>query len=287
MTIIVACKFWKAVGVIADCRVSYLPKYSEVDDYLQKLYQIDNRLVMGFAGPLQGAYEVMKLVRKNLQSYPKPRIADNFRRDVQRWIQYRYRELDEPDRRDLSFIVSTVEPTREMKTRWLSSDERGKIHPSSKPSWFPFIPEWKINVFIPSQSDPTKLVSQESRFIRVIGVKKEDRLAIEGTITRHYGFSFKRPDLQMQVILDFLMNQVKERQIRTVGGLLQGALLNERGIQWIGYAGSEVILEFGENRFVQRNTRTGQTQPLLSIWEWAKNKPPPGSFGAFEDLNIF
>ena len=80
MTVVIACKFWKALAVIADCRVCYQPPYLEVDDYLQKLYQIGDRLVIGFAGPLEGAHRVMDLVRKNAPSYPKPPIADNLRR---------------------------------------------------------------------------------------------------------------------------------------------------------------------------------------------------------------
>jgi 20S proteasome alpha/beta subunit len=77
MTIVMAYRTWKSVAVIADCRVSYNPPYEDVDDYLQKLYQIGTRLVIGFAGPLQGAYQIMELVRANARSYSKPPVAEN------------------------------------------------------------------------------------------------------------------------------------------------------------------------------------------------------------------
>ena len=46
-----------------------MPPYEEVNDYLQKLYQIGDRLVLGFSGPLKEAYEVMELVGENMRSY--------------------------------------------------------------------------------------------------------------------------------------------------------------------------------------------------------------------------
>jgi hypothetical protein len=286
MTVVVACKLWKAVAVIADCRVSYLPPCEEVDDYLQKLYQIGNRLVMGFAGPLQGAYKVMELVQENARSYSKPATADNLQRDVERWVRHRYRELDEPDRKGLSFVLATVEPKREKQAKWFSSDSQGNVEPSSKPSWFPFVPEWKTIALRPSQSEPAELVREERRFAKVIGVQEEDREAIEETLSESYRFAFKQPALQMQAILGFLKAKLMERQVKGVGGLFQGALLSENGIQWVGYAGKDVVLEFAEQRFVQRNTRTGHTLPLMTIWEWAESRPAPGSFGVFEDVDL-
>jgi len=240
---VIACKFWKTVAVIADCRVSYSPPYKEVDDYLQKLYQIGDRLVLGFAGPLQGAHKIVELVRDNAWSYSKPPIASNLQTDVERWIQHRYRELNEAERKNLSFILATVEPKREKRSRWLSSDGQGNIKPSSKPSWFPYVPEWKTIALRPSRSRPTELVREERQFAKIIGVQGDDRKAVEKTLMECYGFAFKQPTLQMQAILGFLKFQLMTRQVKRVGGLFQCALLSESGIQWLGYAGENVVLE--------------------------------------------
>jgi hypothetical protein len=286
MTIVTACKLWKAVAVIADCRVSYSPPYEEVDDYLQKLYQIGDRLVMGFAGPLPGAYKVMKLVRRNTRCYSKPAIADNLQRDVERWVRYAYRTLDKLEREGLSFVFATVEPKREKRAEWFSSDAEGNAQPSSKPSWFPFVPDWKTTVLRPSRSEPAELVIEEKGFAKVIGVGGEDRKAVEKIILGAYGFAPKQPALQIQMIMSFLKYGLMARQVKTVGGLFQCALLSESGIDWVGYAGGSVVLAFVEGRFVQRNTETGETQPLMTIWEWADDRPLPGSFGAFEDADL-
>lgn len=286
MTLIVACRFWKAVAVIADCRVSYAPPYEEVDDCLQKLYQIDDRLVLGFAGPLEGAQKIMKLVRRNTQGYSKPPIADNLQRDVERWIRRRYRELPEPHRENLSFVLATVEPGREKRSRWFWSDGQGNVEPSSKPSWFPYVPEWKTIALKPIASKPGELRREEKQLAKIIGVSGKDRKTVERTISECYGFAFKWPDRQIQVVLGFLMSRLMTSQVATIGGLFQCALLSEKGIQWLGYVGEEVVLEFAGGRFVQRNALTGQTLRLMTIWEWGESRPAPGSFGSFEDPGL-
>jgi hypothetical protein len=283
MTVVIACQLFPAIAVVADCRVSYPPPYEEVDDCLQKLYQIEDRLVMGFAGPLKGAYKIMALVRDNVQSYSKPPIADNLQRDAERWIRHKYREIDEPDRKGLSFILATVEPRREQPGNWFLLDEHGNLKPSSRPSWWPFLPEWKIIALRPSQSEPTKLVREEGLFAKIIGVNDENRKIIEEVLVEIYQSASEQPALQMLRLLDILQSKVMARQIKRVGGLLQGALLSENGIEWFSYVGDNVALEFVKDRFVQRNTQTGQTLPLMTIWEWEESQPAPGSFGGFED----
>lgn len=282
MTVVIACKFWKAVAVIADCRVSYLPPYQEVDDCLQKIYQIGDRLVLGFSGPLQGAYEVMALVEKNAQEYSRTPIADNLQSDVERWIRYKYRTLDERDRRDLSFVLATIEPKREKHSSWFNVDGRE----GSKPKWFPFIPEWKTMTLKPSRKDPGELAKDEWQFAKIIGIKGDDRKAVERVLTSHYGFAANQPVQQAQAIMGLLKFALMRRQVKTVGGLFQCALLSENGIRWLGYGGENVILEFVQDRFVQHNTVTGETAPLMSIREWAKTRPKPGSFGPFEDPGL-
>jgi hypothetical protein len=282
MTLIVALKYWKTVAVIADCRVSYEPPYDEVDDYLQKIYQIGDRVVMGFSGPLQGAYEVMDLVRVNVRRYSSSPVADKLRQDLEGWIRCKYRALDAADRKRLSFMIATVEPKREKHSRWISPNGQEK----EKPSWFPYVPEWSILILKPSTSRPGELDREQETFVKIIGIAEENRKAVEKVLMDTYGFSFKQPKLQMMVVMGFLKAEVIKRKIRRVGGLFQCALLNEKGIQWLGYAGQNVVLELKQGRFVQTNIRTGETIPLMTIWEWAEKKPAPGSFGSFEDLDM-
>jgi hypothetical protein len=54
MTVVIACWFLKTAAIFADCRVSDINKTTKsVDDNLQKIYQIDKRMILGFSGPYQ------------------------------------------------------------------------------------------------------------------------------------------------------------------------------------------------------------------------------------------
>jgi hypothetical protein len=280
MTIVIAYNCLKTVTVIADCRVSYEPPYEQVDDCLQKLYQIHDRLILGFAGPLQGAYEVMRLVRENARNYSRRPIADNLQRDVERWIRHRYKELDAQDRKNLAFMIATIEPQREKRSKWYRDGKE-----ASKPQWFPYVPEWKIFALRPSGKRPSELIKEERHLIKVIGVTGENRTAVKDIVQKFYGFASNQPRLQVQALMHFLKLELTRRQVKAVGGLLQSALLSEQGIEWSGYVSENVILELVQGRFVQRNLVTKKTLPLMTIWEWAELKPSPGSLGAFENVD--
>lgn len=221
----------------------------------------------------------MQLVRENAKAYSHRLTADNLQKDVVRWIKYRYRKLDAQHRKNLSFVIATIEPNREKRSKWYRD---GKEIP--KPKWFPYVPEWSTLVLKPSR--PGELTEEKRPFVKIIGVTGENRAAVKQIVEEHYGFAFEQPELQMQTIMSFLKLELMRRQIKTVGGLFQSALLSEQGIQWLGYAGENVVLEPVQGRFVQRNVITGETLPLMTIWEWAKLRPPPGTFGAFEDPDL-
>lgn len=281
MTVVIAYKSWRAVAVIADCRISYEPPYEEVDDCLQKLYYIHDRLVMGFTGPLQGAYEVMQLVRENALNYSRHLAADRLQADVERWIRHKYQELDAQDRKNLSFVIATIEPRREKRSRWYRNKQE-----IAKPEWFPYVPEWRTLVLRPSDRGSEELVKESRGFVKVVGIGRDDRVAVRQVVEKLYSFAFKQPELQMQAVMGAIKFELMSRHVRGVGGLFQSALLHEKGIQWVGYGGSGCVLEPVQGRFVQRNAVTGEALPLMSIWEWAKLRPSPGSLGAFEDPGL-
>ena len=101
-----------------------------------------------------------------------------------------------------------------------------------------------------------------------------------------YGFTANEPTTQLKVVMQALKYELMARQVKEVGGLFQCALLNEKGVQRLGYSAPSVILEPREGRFIQRNTVTGDELPLMSIWEWAEERPKPGEFGTFEDPGL-
>jgi hypothetical protein len=293
MTVVIACHYLKLIAVFADCRVSYQCT-NTVDDNLQKIYQIGTKMVLGFSGPLQGAYQVIQAVRRNARTYSKRPIASNLQRDVERWIRREYREIRQPEhRKDLSFILATVEPSREARSTYRRRLSNGTEIEIPKPEWLPSAPELSTIVLKPSRSAPNKLLKEEKGLFKIIGVQDETCDAIRHTLEDSYGFAFKQPRLQAQAVVDWLMATLMDRDLIKVGGLFQCALLGTDGIQWLRYRlpskYGDVSLDVVEDHFVQRDHVTGKTVPLRAIWEWCDGwarSHLPGDSGVFEDRGL-
>ena len=89
------------------------------------------------------------------------------------------------------------------------------------------------------------------------------------------------------------MVTLMERDVSTVGGLFQCALLGADGVQWLTYglpsSYGDVALGIAEGHYVQRDNVTGRTVPLKAIWEWWEESQAtfsPGSSGVFEDPGL-
>ena len=285
MTVVVACWFLKSVAVIADCRVSYVPT-GVVDDNLQKIYQIGERAVLGFSGPLPGAYQVVELVRRNMRGYSKRPVASNLRMDVERWIRYEYRKIRPPEnRKNLGFLLATVEPRRKARSRWVTPE--GKERP--EPRGFPWRPEFHMLVLKPSQSRPGELVKEEKGLIKILGIRDEEHCsAIEGAVQSLYDMASRYPREGARMVANALQSVLMKRQVPWVGGLFQCALLSAKGIEWLGHGFGDVALDFANGRYVQRNTSTGRAVPLRAIWEWWEGLQASrlGGVGAFEDPDL-
>jgi hypothetical protein len=289
MTIVLACKFLKTIVMISDSRVSYGHK-DPVDDNLQKLYPLDERMVIGFSGPLAGAHQVLSSVARNRKNYSKPPIAANLLTDVDRWIRHEYRQIKPSTNREgLSFIIATVEPKRERRSRWFTQQGEEK----SKPNWFPFVPQLRSIALKPSKSNPKELTKYESEMCKIIGVQSNVQEHVNAVVEKLFGFSFNRPLLQAQAIVNTLMYVLMEQRVVSVGGLFQCAVLGENGIEWLTYGHpskqGDVSLEIIDGKYVQRDNITGRTIPLKNIWDWYQDwqkEQRPGSSGIFEDPGL-
>ncbi len=295
MTIVIAYHSLTHIAVFADCRVSYDCTGAVADDNLQKIYQIGDKMILGFAGPLLGAHQVISAVRDNLKTYPKRGrpTAENLVRDVERWIRHEYQEIKQPKAREnLSFVLAAVEPSREARSKCFSSD--GTEIP--KPKWIPSGPELRTLALKPHQSKPDKLYEEEKRGgCKIVGV--QDNVvcnAIQRTLDENFSRLFKQPLwIQARVAVDRVMITLMKSGIRKVGGLLQCAMLGAWGIRWFPYESpseyGDVALRVSDDRFVQQDNVTGEMIPLLSIWDWWEKwqiTHPPGSSGIFEDPGL-
>ena len=285
MTVVVAARLLGSIVVVADCRVSYEGTAAK-DDELQKLYQIGGKTVLGFTGPLDGAYEVLEAVRKNSISYSKPDVSSGILHDLERWIRHSFSRLaNESCRRGLAFILASVEPTREQRSRWITSFGA----PREKPPWFPYVPELRVVSLKCAGSSSEKLSRRTKSHVQVIGVPPSVHSRIETTIDRLYGFSSTRPQQQAQVITDSLMAVLMEEDTGLVGGLFQCALLGETGVDWLTYGlpsqHGDVSLELREGRYTQIDNVSGRIVSLKTIWEFMEHQRKghvPGETGIFE-----
>jgi hypothetical protein len=229
--------------------------------------------VIGFSGPLSGAYEVLEGVRKQAKSYSKRGVAANLLKDIVRWIQFNYRQVKPENRKGLSFLLAAVEPSRDKSI--------------SKPDWIPFIPTFSSLTLRPSDAEPAKLVVESKNIIKTIGVHDEEFLnALEDKTQKYFDIQFKYPEIGMQLVIDDLMLYFMQRQDKhnKVGGLFQCANLSVEGVKWLSYGSiGDIVMKFKNNRYIQQNKITGKTVPLMTIREWGKYQPSPGSFGIFEN----
>jgi hypothetical protein len=109
MTVVVALPLFHKVIVIADSRISWSGS-DEVDDILQKIYQVCDRMVVGFSGSpgfpgqRESAYKVFKAIEEEQKTYSGP----NLFRDVEGWIRREYRRLKPKFQKDMSFLLVHV-----------------------------------------------------------------------------------------------------------------------------------------------------------------------------------
>ena len=267
MTVVVALPLFHKVIVVADSRVSWKGN-DEVDDILQKIYQVGDRIVVGFSGLLDGAYPVFKAIKENGETY----TGTNLYRDMEGWIRREYRKLKPEYQKGLSFLLVQVKrQTLDIKK---------------------FPPDWlrdKIIMLEPDRSKPGELRYRDG--IPVIGSGRQELNAIKDIFQEYYGFvdvpfQYKNPHIHAWAIVDEFIRHFMEKQPDKVGGLFQCATLNAEGIQWLSYGSiGDVSLQFINGRYFQVNKVTGEKINLMTILEWGKiiPRPSPGDFGIFED----
>jgi hypothetical protein len=281
MTVIVAFRSLAHILVVSDCRVSYIEN-DLGDDNLQKIYQIGHKFIVGFCGPLSGAYEVMNQIADNLQNYKKELTAGNLHSDVVRWIRFRYQKIQKPEKRkNLSFLLASVEPKREQPARFVS--KTGEKLP--KPSWASSIPDLKIVSLRPSSSNPQELVLNYEGLC-VMGVSNQAKDTIQSTVLHMHHFAPQNLAAQSLAITSSLMDAVEKEGLEKVGGLFQAVILNSEGIRWLTYDMGDVSLSVEVGNFVQVDDLSGKRIPIITIWEWWEHwgkRKKPGDVGAFRD----
>lgn len=266
MTIVTALPFPPVLVFIADSRASW-ERTGVHHDNLRKLYPLFDRAVIGFAGSIPLAYYVMKHVRDNERRYRRQISALSIRSDVERWVRYAYREayrtLEIPDNeKRASFIVGTVEPSRDIVRE--------------RPEWVPFIPVLSTTRFVPRNSNPSELQAEKVEVVKTIGLKRKVNLLITEIFHRYNSYRISvsgrvSRDLETQIwaFIEDLMIALRQRRVRTVGGLFQCAILGVDGIQWLSYSVfGGLSIHYINDQYIQVDQSTGEETLIKSIEDW-------------------
>lgn len=286
MTLVAACRFPQTIYLFADCRASYSigARLTAVDDNLQKLYQIADKLVVGFSGPLPGAYWVLKTVHTNATRYSRRPAAINLRTDMTRWIRHAYKQLKPEHREGLAFLIATVEPSRRIRPK----DRDGKEIPT--PSRIPRPPELNILVLTQSTSQAGQLrTARGPGPCQCIGVSRRVQEDVCRMAFSCVNFARRWPHVQATVMTHAIQFLAMQSGLDRVGGLFQCAVLSTAGVTWVPYRAGNVSMQSDGDRLIQVNADTGERKPVLSIWEWWEDWHPshkPGTSGMFEDPSM-
>jgi hypothetical protein len=268
MTIVVALPLFHKVIVVADSRVSWEGR-SEKDDILQKIYQVGDRMIIGFSGPPDGAYPIFKAIGENEKTYS----GTNLFRDVEGWIRREYRRVEAKYQRYLSFVLVQV--------------KRQTLNINKFP---PDMLKYQIIMLEPNRSKPGELQCRRDRF-PVIGSGGQELNAIRNIFQEFYSFvdvsfQFRNSHIHAWAIVDELIRHFMAKKPDTVGGLFQCATLNAEGIQWLSYGSAGgVSLEFTDGRYFIVRKDAQEKVKLMTVIEWGEisPRPTPGGIGVFED----
>ena len=256
MTLVVGWKFGSGIALIADCRVSYKGR-PEVYDDLQKLYWIGDNSVLGFSGPLEGAYQVIEAIRGERTT---TRLKDNCSiQDVERCVRIAFRGIQPKYKLNLKFILAHRNPTKVKEWGQYINTKFG----------LPNFPNCSIVLLKSSSSNPDEL-TRESQNINVIGDSTGmEKIIREKLVNEMLGVMMNPKGEGIVRVTDEIRQEVA-RVKNTVGGLFQCVVLDEHGIWWSAYSIGDLELKFEGERYVQVNKLTNKEIPLLTIWEWKK-----------------
>ncbi len=276
MTIVLGARFLTETLVIADSRISYGENSVLADDILQKLYPIGGREmgflgVIGFSGPLEGAYHVLTAVRQMMRRYNKRQVVSSVMDDLVRYIRRAYTGLNPPLRN--GFLIAGVEPSRNLA--------------ATGPKWLPYMPQVMIWTLLPSDSKPGTLQLEKRGLVRTIGIRSPEFLTkLQEQVMQQWDTQYKYPEAGTRMLLDDLMLEFLLTDSRTVGGLFQCASLTRNGLRMYSYAGtSGLSLLWKNGRYFLTDEKNGIEQPLLNIFEWGEKQQDwrAGQFGTIED----
>ncbi|HUV42860.1 MAG TPA: hypothetical protein VMY36_03065 [Patescibacteria group bacterium] len=272
MTMVLAYKFKEGTVMISDSRATWVDKRINaniLEDKLQKILPLGNRMVIGYAGDVKTAALVINSLRGTLKKKSKLNIPNVMVSELCRIAKFYYKKIKEP----LAFILGTI-------------NNSGKIEVSSFE--FPSFAPQKVN-----------------EGFTVIGSGN----IVAGYLRKNANlFEKPNQSLKQKADLLYinLGSELGRQGIDTVGGLFQTILIESDGIRplWYGFVdidpdkepnSKSIEMEKGvwTQHDLTKNITTQLVEPIKLITEPAKRlqfhdfEMPPGESAVKWHLTYF
>lgn len=265
MTVVLGQRFMEGVAVIADCRAS-LSKSGKIfpwRDNTQKVFFLNTKIIIGFAGDIEFAGSMIAFVYHHMSSKPKFGQPHIFFKKVPGVLKYTYERLCEKTGRrpDVAFVVASNDLSRKQKVVDKDGKFTGYINLTEK-----IVFKAQAPYFTP------ELASIKKPNV-IIGSGTPGLGDIEKDL---FDLQFKATggDVSFCVIISdhALRENIRKKGINTVGGLSQIAVIDSKGSRFIPYKGKrdpfdggdlDVEMTIRNKRFVQRDLVTGKEVELL------------------------
>jgi hypothetical protein len=268
MTVVLGQQFLQGVIIIADCRASWVQNGEIIarQDVAQKVFFLTPHLLIGFAGHIELAGELIRLLVQRVNERPHFGNIHQFYMHAPRFLRHHHKQKGGFKGDDVHFIVGGVDFRRPERCL----DDMGKIK-----GFMPFYDRKVFKMespsFVPIETDPIKKPAV------VIGNGMEAFTEEIESDFKKLQFSFALAGslaLSGVTMGGLLYEKVRKVGIDEVGGMMQIAIIENTGWGVVPYKGrsyersknDSLDLETYMNdrgRIVQKNLLTGEEIELL------------------------
>ncbi|KPJ55353.1 hypothetical protein AMJ47_00575 [Parcubacteria bacterium DG_72] len=288
MSLVAGQLFFQGIVMTADSRVTLFKdnKIVALKDISQKLFYLPNNIIIGFAGDFNFANNILDFLYRQVQERPKLQNIFIFFEKGPKLIHYAYENLAARTGYSpkTNFLIGGIDFKRLTKVKnkdgtitILRNILRGKLFTF-------YCPEF---------------IKREANYrnsMLAIGSGLSAKTNVEKSLGEglQYGMRADSPLInQGSILSEALKSESKKLGIETVGGLFQVVTIDLGGTKFHTYKTRseenknpkelDLALVIRDNRYVQKNLKTGAEKPLLYPHEIIKIEDPSDEI--FADLD--
>jgi hypothetical protein len=257
MTAVLAINFIYHILVISDCRVTWSGSSTKLQDNLQKVYPLGPTGVIGFAGNVSIAQEIIKYIQTMAPKKDLPLSVKDIVYDISEWAKMVYsNKKPNPtnyvelmyvavDYGDVSLIAQNVSIAKNILVKMVS--------PFFKPIFNNDVVQLGYAIKYPLEH----IIFNRDNLLN-LGLEPKGRL------------------FQAAIAVNSFGEELTKLGENTVGGMFSVGLCDLNGIHWVPY-GNDRELKIEDGRFIQYDHVNNRRVPLKTIIEFNPNLPDVGN----------